>query len=183
MANKEQLFAETLNLYAEKGGRFTMDELAARLCISKKTLYEMVNSKEELAVQVIDYYFAGVAALQKAIHEDESITTIEKLRRLLCATPDFPMRKYHLHELKMTLPDAYARLDFHMRHGWDGTLSVIEKARAEGAIRDIDTQLFRTLYAAAIEEVIQGNDVTTDQVFKRKQEEIVDILLNGICTR
>jgi len=35
----EQLFSETMALYFEKGARFTMDEVAARLVISKKTLY------------------------------------------------------------------------------------------------------------------------------------------------
>jgi len=172
-----------MDLYSAKGGRFTMDELAARLCISKKTLYEMVRSKEELAMQVIEYYFDGVAALQTAIHDDRSLSTVEKLRRLLCATPDFPVRKYHLHDLKMNLPAAYEMLDHKLRFGWEQTVSVIEQARAEGAIRNIDTQLFSKLYAAAIEEIIQGNDITTDLVFKRKQEEIVDILLNGICTK
>lgn len=183
MATREQLYAETMALYAEKGGKFTMDELAARLYISKKTLYEMVRSKEELAVQVIEYYFEGVAALQKAVHEDKTLSTVEKLRRLLCATPDFPMRKYHLHELRMTLPAAYEMMDHKLRFGWEQTLSVIEQAKSEGAIRNIDTQLFSKLYAAAIEEIIQGNDITTDLVFKRKQEEIVDILLNGICMK
>ena len=160
-----------------------MDELATRLCISKKTLYEMVRSKEELAMQVIEYYFNEVAVLQAAIHEDPSLSTVEKLRRLLCATPDFPLGKYHLHDLKMNLPAAFEMLDHKLRFGWEQTATVIEQARAEGVIRNIDTQLFSKLYAAAIEEIIQGNDITTDLVFKRKQEEIVDILLNGICVK
>ncbi len=183
MATREQLYSETMNLYSAKGSRFTMDELASRLCISKKTLYEMVHSKEELAVQVIEYYFNEVDVLQTAIHEDHSLSTVEKLRRLLCATPDFPLRKYHLHDLKMNLPAAYEMLDNKLRFGWEKTASVIEQAKAEGAIRNIDTQLFSKLYAAAIEEIIQRNDIPNDLVFKRKQEEIVDILLNGICTK
>jgi len=183
LATQEQLFAETLNLYSEKGGKFTMDEVAARLFISKKTLYEMVHSKEELAVQVIEYYFNEVAAKQKAIHEDGSLTTLEKLRSLLCATPDLPIRKYHLHELRMSFPAAFKMLDSKLRFGWDQTISVIEQAKSEGVIRqDMDNQLFIKLYSAAIEEILQENEIRNDLDFRRQQEEIVEILLNGICT-
>jgi len=168
-------------LYSEKGSKFTMDELAERLCISKKTLYEMVRSKNELAVRLVDYYFEGVAKLQNTIHADESLSYVEKLRELLCATPDFPVRRYHLHEMKMNFPEAFQALDRYMRSGWERTLSTIEKAKTEGTIRDINGQLFSKLYAAAIEDLLSGYEVRNEQDFKQRQAEIVEILLFGIC--
>ncbi len=176
-----QIFPEVSALYFERGSKFTMDEVAARLCISKKTLYEMVRSKEELAVRMVDFYFEKVAALQDAIHMDETIPAVEKLRRLLCATPDFPMRRYHLHEMKMNFPQAYQSLDGYLRQGWERTLGVLQKARSEGAIRDIDEALFSRLYSAAIEDLLAGNEVRDEREFRLKQAEIVDMLLFGIC--
>ena len=181
MITKNQLCIEAMNLYWESGIKFTMDELATRLCISKKTLYEMVRSKEELFIQVIEQYFEGVADLQNVIHLDTSLTSVEKIKKLLCATPDFPMRKYHLHELKMNYPAAYKMLDDKLRHGWERTISVIDQARSEGRVREIDTALFSKVYAAAIEEVIMGNDIDSTLSFRQKQEQVVDLLLFGIC--
>ncbi len=181
MTTTEELFREAMNLYYEKGGKFTMDELAARLGISKKTLYELVRSKEELAVQLVEYYFAGVNELQNAVHSDGSLNPVEKLKKLLCATPDLPMRKYHLQELKLSFPAAYRLLDEHLRQGWERTLAVMDEARAAGMIKDIDHALFSKIYAASIEDMLMDNDVNTDLTFRQKQEQLVEILLFGIC--
>lgn len=169
-----------MTLYYEQGGKFTMDTLAARLGISKKTLYERVHSKEDLAVQLVEFYFAGVAELQNAIHADTSLPALEKLRRLLCATPETPMRKYHLQELKASFPAAYRVLDERLRLGWERTLSVLAQAKAEGSIRDIDSTLFSRIYAASIEELLMENDITSDLTFRQKQAQLVEILLFGI---
>jgi AcrR family transcriptional regulator len=179
--HKLHLFQEAINLYSEKGFKFTMDELAARLFISKKTLYEMVRSKEDLVIQVIEYYFDGVEVMQNAVHNDSNLSNIEKLKKLLCATPDIPMRRYHLQELKMTYPEAYQVLDNKLRLGWERTALVIDQAKKDGVIRDINNELFSRIYASAIEEIIRDNDIDTDLTFRQRQEQIVDMLLFGIC--
>jgi AcrR family transcriptional regulator len=181
LISNDQLFTEVTALYYEKGGRFTMDELAARLRISKKTLYEMAHSKEELALQMVEYYCAGVDALQDAIHADVSLSPLEKLKELLCATPDLPMRKYHLQELRLSFPAAYQKLDDWLRLGWQRTLEVLDQAKVDGSVRPIDNLLFSTVYAAAIEDTLMQNDVRSDLTFRQKQEQIVDLLLYGIC--
>jgi AcrR family transcriptional regulator len=181
MIEQSQLFTEAMNLYGDRGVKFTMDELASRLCISKKTLYEMVRSKEDLFIQVIEFYFQGVADLQNTIHSDSNLSAIDKLKKLLCATPDFVIRKVHLHELKMNYPDAFKILDDKLRHGWDKTLYVLDQAKAEGMVREIDNHLFSKIYASAIEEVILSNDNETLLTFRQQQQQIVDLLLFGIC--
>jgi AcrR family transcriptional regulator len=181
LINQPQLYTEAMNLYWEQGIKFTMDALASRLCISKKTLYEMVHSKEDLIVQVIEFYFDGVAQLQNAIHSDVSLSAVEKLKRLLCATPDFVVRKVHLHELKMNYPAAFKLLDDKLRLGWDKTLSVVDQARVEGTIKEFDNHLFSKIFASAIEEIIFNNDTEIPLTFRQQQEQIVDMLLFGIC--
>ena len=181
MIDTQQLFSQTMSLYFEKGARFTMDDVASRLGISKKTLYETVRSKDELAVRMVEYYFAQVAALQDQIHNDLSLSPVDKLKKLLCATPDLPMRKYHLEELKRSLPEAYAVLDERLRQGWDRTLAVLDDAKSQGMVKKIDSSLFSKIYASAIEDILMENDIHSDLTFKQKQEQIVEILLFGIC--
>ena len=38
----------TINIFKEKGVKFTMDDLANNLGVSKRTLYENIDSKETL---------------------------------------------------------------------------------------------------------------------------------------
>ena len=72
MTNEQQLYLETFALYQECGAKFTMDELANRLSISKKTLYELVRSKEDLVQKALLYYFDLVAAEQAGLAEASS---------------------------------------------------------------------------------------------------------------
>lgn len=183
MTNENALFYETLKLYWEQGLKFTMDDLSERLMISKKTLYEMVRSKEELVTRMIERYFEMLAVEQDAIHSDTSISTVETLRRLLCAIPPFPIRQYHLKELRTTYPAAYAVLNEKLSRGWERTFSVIDRAKAEGAVGEVDNELFSSVFAAAIERFLEENDIESEHSFKEKLEQLVGILLFGICRK
>ena len=182
MTNETELIQETLNLYRQQGLKFTMDELSNRLCISKKTLYEMVASKEELICKLITHYFDLVNQTQDMIHANESLSSVERLRQLLCASPALEIRRYHLRELKARYPAAFHLLDEKLSKGWERTFSVIDQAKAEGFINpDLNNLMFSKIYARLIEELMT-NDINSDLDFRQEQRKLVDILLFGICT-
>ena len=183
MTNDDALYRETLQLYWEQGLKFTMDDLSERLMISKKTLYEMVRSKEELITRMIERYFELLAVEQDAIHSDTTCSTIEKLQRLLCAIPPFPIRQYHLKELRTVYPSAYAVLNEKLSRGWERTFSVIDQAKAEGAVGQVDNELFSSVFAAAIERFLEENDIDSEYSFKEKLGQLVSMMLFGICRR
>ena len=184
MTNDGELYRQVFQLYGEQGLKFTMDELSKRLCISKKTLYELVESKEDLICKVIEHYFDLVQQAQDAIHADQTLSSVARLRQLLCATPALEIRKYHLRELQARYPQAFQVLDEKLRLGWERTFSVMEQAKSEGRIDpELDNQLFSKIYAAAVEELVMENDIDSDLTFKQKQRQLVDMLLFGICTK
>ena len=51
---------ELLQLFREKGLALTMDEIAARLHLSKKTLYNIFTSKRGMVKAVMEVFFADV---------------------------------------------------------------------------------------------------------------------------
>lgn len=181
MTNQQELYEATLRLYWEQGLKFTMDDLSERLMISKKTLYELVRSKEALITQMIERYFELLAVEQDKIHADGSLSTVEKLRRLLSAIPAFPIRQYHLKELRTTYPAAYAVLNERLSKGWERTFSVIDRAKAEGAVGEIDNELFSMVFASAIERFLEEDYIDSEHSFQNRLEQLVDILLFGIC--
>lgn len=183
MTNDAELYTETLRLYWEQGLKFTMDDLSDRLSISKKTLYEMVRSKEELVTRVIERYFELLAVEQDAIHEDTSLSTLEKLRRLLSAVPAFPIKSYHLKELRTTYPSAFSILNERLSRGWERTFSVIDQAKAEGSIGTLDNELFSEVFAAAIERFLEEDSIDSEHSFKQKLDQLVQMLLYGICRK
>lgn len=183
MTNETELYRETLKLYWEQGLKFTMDDLSERLMISKKTLYEMVHSKEELVTKVIVEYFGLLSVEQDKIHNDATLSTLEKLERLLSAIPSFQIKEYHLKELRTTYPDAFEMLNEKLSKGWERTFSVIDKAKEEGLIREIDNEFFSKVFAAAIERFLEENYIDSEHSFKEKLTQLVEMLLFGISRK
>ena len=55
---QRQLVDELVDLFLAEGfARLTLDEVAARLGCSKRTLYALADSKEQLAVRAVRFFF------------------------------------------------------------------------------------------------------------------------------
>ncbi len=182
MKNEDALYRELFVLYQEQGIKFTMDELALRLGVSKKTLYELVRSKEELVMRALDWYFDAVERQQAAIRADASVSALERVERLLCAVPEMPFRDYRIRELRRAFPEAYQRLTRWLETGWERTFAVMDAAKAEGSLENFDQELFSRLYAYAMEGLMLEREQLTTADFAALQRRAVRMLLGGICT-
>lgn len=182
MTNKNELYRETFALFQEYGAKFTMDALAERLGISKKTLYELVPSKEELVLRSLRRYFDAVERQQAEIRTDTSTSALERVTRLLCAVPEMPFAEYRIREMKRAFPEAYLILTRWLETGWDKTFAVMDEARAKGELEDFDRDLFSRLYAYAMEGLMLERERMTTVDFAALQKHAVRMLLGGVCT-
>lgn len=182
MTNEKTLFDETYTLYQEQGIKFTMDELASRLCISKKTLYELVRSKEELICRALAYYFDVVEREQIAIRGDDSLDALQKVKRLLCVVPRMPFRDYRIRELRRAFPEAFLRLTAWLETGWEKTFAVMDEAVAEGTLISFDHALFAKIYAYVIEGMVLERETRSVADFLEELNRAVFMLLGGICS-
>ena len=71
----------------ERGIKFTMDDLARRLGMSKRTLYENFSSKEELVGSLLAAAIAELKAKREAIARDETLDIREKFRQMMTVRP------------------------------------------------------------------------------------------------
>lgn len=62
----------------EKGMKFSMDDLARRLGISKRTLYEHFSSKVEILETIIEQTAQEFDEKTRQIVEDSNLTLLEK---------------------------------------------------------------------------------------------------------
>lgn len=182
MRNEDELYRETFALYQEQGSKFTMDELSNRLGVSKKTLYELVPSKEELVLRSLAQYFDAVERQQAAIRIDTSTGALERVVRLLCVVPEMPFQEYRIRELQRAFPEAYLLLTRWLETGWDKTFVVMDEARAEGTLENFDRDLFSRLYAYAMEGLMLERERLTTADFAALQKRAVRMLLGGVCT-
>lgn len=88
MELKQQILAATIGAFHAAGMKFTMDDLAKRLGMSKKTIYTLFRDKQALLLAMVDYLFDGIKKAEAAIVADESLSTREKLCRILSVMPE-----------------------------------------------------------------------------------------------
>lgn len=186
---EEQLRIDILNatiaVFQEKGLKFTMDDLAKQQGISKKTIYTVFPHKDDLFLAMVDYLFDGIKESEAAVVADESLTTVEKLRRILGVMPDsyeqVDFRK--LYVLKDKYPAIYERVEERLETGWETTLALMEQGIREGVIRPVKLPLVKMMMEASLEQFFQRDIlVRTGITYAEGLQEVVNILVDGILT-
>ena len=78
---KEQLIEESIRCLQEEGLRFSVDSLAKRLKVSKKTIYQYFPSKEALAYALYEEYYDNMAqVVQKHLEQMDADLPVRLLR-------------------------------------------------------------------------------------------------------
>ena len=71
MQQKEVILEGTIKAFNEKGLKFTMDDVAKILGMSKKTIYTVFRDKESMFLAMVDYMFDSIKESEQQIVEDK----------------------------------------------------------------------------------------------------------------
>lgn len=180
---REQILNATMQVFNEKGLKFTMDDIASNLSISKKTIYTVFRDKQTLFVEMVDFCFDSIKKSEMAIIENEELTTIEKIRQILGVLPegymDIDFRQLYL--LKAKYPVIYDHVEERLENGWEMTISLLEKGMEEGSIRKISIPVFKTMLEATIEQFFQRDILIRNEIsYASALRELVNIMVDGI---
>lgn len=183
MELREEILEGTLQVFNQKGLKFTMDDIARELQISKKTIYTVFHDKEELFLAMVDYLFDTIKESELQVVEDESLTTLEKIRAILGVLPEgyreVDFRQLYL--LKDKYPKIYRQVECRLETGWEPTISLIEQGMEEGVIRSVKIPILKMMMEAALEQFFQRDILIRNQLsYQQALKEVVDILVDGI---
>ncbi|OLQ49201.1 TetR family transcriptional regulator [Bacillus licheniformis] len=180
---EKRILAETIRLIRQKGFSFTMNDLAAALGTSKRTLYAYYSSKDKLAEAVVEQFIAEMKQMERDIYENESLDVLEKVKQLLIGLPQGMelLNMGLLSELKKYHYDAWLTLDTFMKEEWTVVLELLNECKRRKRIRNINPDLFVHMYIGSINQVYDPeyplkHQFTTGEVL----ESIVNVLFNGI---
>lgn len=179
----ERIFYEGMEEFKINGFKFTMDSLAKRVGISKRTLYENISSKEALLELVIDKTFADIKRQQKEILKNRNFSTMEKLKKMLVIVPIYSSNLDYrrVEELKTTYPRLYKKVEDGLENDWDATIILIEKAMDEGVIRKVNMIVLRMLLVDIFEKLIDGERLIQNDIsYETAMNEMMSIIFNGI---
>ena len=167
----------------EQGTRFTMGILAARLGISKRTLYEHFESKEVLIESIVDAIIQDLEVQRIAIVNDASLDLVEKLNQMLSVKPKLFVSvddRVKL-DLRRQFPGLWVKAHKSVEEQWILINNVLREGIVEGC--------FREIYVPAVQKMLRGAvDAIADEDFLLENKmsfhemigNVTDILTHGI---
>ena len=159
---KENIMQGTLQAFNQKGLKFTMDDIAKILGISKKTIYQVFRDKETLFLETVDYLFDRIKDSEQKIVENPEMDTLQKIHTILGVMPecyqDADFRQ--LYQLKEKYPEIYHQVEVRLETGWETTIALLEQGMQEGVIRPVQIPILKMMLEAvfsARDPAAEGN--------------------------
>lgn len=184
MELRETILEGTLEVFNRKGIKFTMDDIARTLNISKKTIYTVFEDKNALFTDMVDYLFDFIKESERQVLADESLSTLEKIRKILGVMPESYKNVdfRQLYMLKDKYPAIYQKVEERLETGWESTISLLEQGIEEGVVRQVSIPLVKMMLEASLEQFFRRDIlIRNDMGYVEALETVVDILVDGIA--
>ncbi len=179
---QELVIQASIAEFNDKGLKFTMDDIARRLSMSKKTIYTVFSSKEQILEAVADYIYSQIKNKeQEIINKDLDI--VEKIHDVIIALPDnYKELDYRqLDTLKDKYPDTYYKVVNNIEANWDSTLNLISQGIEQGRIRPVNLNILKEIISATIEHFISSPMLSEENIsYGDALEEMMNIIMKGI---
>ena len=179
----DRILEGALNVFRAKGPKFTMDDLATEMKMSKKTIYTVFRDKNELMCDMMDYAFDLIKEAEDQIYYNDSLSTVEKIRGILAVLPEshYGFDYTAMHQLAEKYPMAYEKLRFRLDSGWEKTFELIKKGQNDGEIRQVDENIIKLMYESCIDRLLMGDYLQeAGKDYPEALTEVVDIMVDGI---
>lgn len=186
MELRETILQGTIQVFNRKGMKFTMDDIASTLSISKKTIYTVFTDKEQLFLSMVDYLFDHIKESERQVLENENLSTLQKIRRILGVMPEsykeIDFRQLYL--LRDKYPKIYAQVENRLETGWETTIALMEQGMKEGVIRKVNVPIVKMMFEASLEQFFQRDILLKQGIsYAEALNEVVDILVDGIAVK
>ena len=179
MELRTQILDAAAQLFQAEGLSFTMQQVAAALHISKKTIYTVYSDKEALLIDMVDMLFEKIHR-RKAELAALPLPLEERLRAVIIALPEeyAALDFRQLDALEEKYPAVAARVRRHLETGWEPTMALLEQGIAQGRIRPVNLTVLRRILTAAFQQLLSG--ARDGSSYAAELEDMMDILMNGI---
>ena len=179
-----KILLSTIEVFNNYGMRFTMDDIASQMKISKKTIYTVYRSKDAMLLDMVDYIFDNIAISKGATIEDSQESLGDKIKTHLTAMPDtFEQINFtELFFLKDKYPEIYNKVRMRLESGWEPTMALLKRGQDEGIIKkDANLSVFKMMMETSLSAFFE-NDILKQQglTYRDGLDLVVDILLDGI---
>lgn len=157
-----------IDLFAEKGSKFKMDDVASAMKISKKTIYAEYGNKEALIILVVKAVFEGIEHRLETIIASDKYNTLEKLIYVTCAFPDVKDIDYHKAiMMKDDFPKPYDMFIHYIEDNWNMSRKLYNQCIEEGYLKPVDHEIYRLVVLGVTKQVLSMDDVNQEELLEK----------------
>ena len=121
LAIKTKIIEAAFKVSETKGPKFTMNDLAKELGMSKKTIYTVYEDKESLFFAMVDYFFDSVKAGEDLLLKKEADLPIDvRFKHILGVLPEtsVDVNFTELYTVRDKYPKVYERIQSRLESGF-----------------------------------------------------------------
>jgi len=181
---KTKIMKQYFHLGMEQGfSKVLLDQVAAQLSISKKTIYKVFSSKEEIISACIDDVFSTIDAEVLPIMTDPSITIIDKITRLpvIVAKHLSFFTSQQVVDIQRAFPHLWSQILQQREQKIERYEALFRTAQEQGYIIDMDPKLIVHFFLVTIEAFTEENFLSKHNVsYAQSLQMVSNILLEGI---
>ncbi len=156
--DKQRIVEVASRQFMESGiSKVTLDEVAAELGMSKKTMYKFFPSKEALLRTIVQTMMKGIQTRVEAVVNSNK-PFVEKAPALLAIIGHqiSIMSKQFLFDLQRFTPELWKEIDeFRRQRILTNVQKIFVQAQKEGVFRkDLDIELFILVFIGAVQAIV-----------------------------
>ncbi len=163
----------------------TMDEIAAQLRMSKKTIYKYYSTKEDLVKEtIIKFLEFHKKNIEQIINENSN--AVIKLNELFNYIGKMiaKINEKFIRDIQTQMPDLWKDIDaFRTKMMTINIGKIIEQGKKEGVFIDKTSAIITGVFISAVRGVINPEFIMANKFsIKMALEETIEIIINGITT-
>jgi len=181
-----RILDEASRQFNKKGIKFTMDDLARSLGMSKKTIYTVFEDKRSIMTETIDRFFDDALLEEEMILNDDRLTIVEQLKAIIGNVPERYTQNdiAQLYVLKEKYPSVYRHWQRCRENYWEGVGLLVNRGIEQGEIRPVSLPILKTMFQSTIEQFFQDDVLIKNHISYRKAlYEVATILVDGIIAK
>ncbi|CAH1208804.1 hypothetical protein PAECIP111893_02904 [Paenibacillus plantiphilus] len=180
---KERIIEVAILEIKQCGLKFSIRDLASRVGISTKTVYQYFNSKEDIISLIVDQSICEMKEKEQKFLNDQTLSIEAKLKQALILLPSysFILDIRLMHELKLRYPNQWRVIDEFINQGWDVFRLLASEGIERGVFRQFDMELFIQVYIGALYRLTDYQvSVQRGVSLEKALGDMTELLIEGI---
>lgn len=163
------------------GASFSMDGLAKRLNISKRTLYEHFKSKNEIIETLLTEKIRSIYEQHQVLLADETLDCRTKLLRFFSVKSKVfnPLNGKHIREMFDKMPFLIERIMSVGRADWEQLENYLQAEKARGNLRNVNIQVLIFMLQGIVDKLMYDSASDLDECWGYLTK-AVNMVLDGI---